>query len=134
MLKFNGNIDTALRSPLMKEYRKLASPVTAIQQDATFAVQVSWQDTAQAGDGLVSDEGSSWPVAKDIFAATYEHIEGDLYVKTATVMAIQINEPFEVETLEGLARASAGDYLAQGPTGEAWPIPQATFESTYETV
>jgi hypothetical protein len=44
---------------------------------------------------------------------------------------VQIDEPFVVVTLEGRAQGRAGDYLAQGPKGEAWPIPLANFEAKF---
>ncbi len=53
------------------------------------------------------------------------------YRKTATVMAKQMDEDFEVETLEGTMKGKAGDYLCRGPAGEEWPIKKEIFESTY---
>lgn len=131
---FDGRPASGLRHPDMRSYRKLPVEVTAIQQDQQFAVTVSWQNTpldGQPGDWLITDGNSSWPVDAAIFAKTYQRVAGDRYIKVANVMAIQLDEPFVVITLEGRAEAVAGDYLVQGPEGEAWPIRQAEFEATY---
>ena len=58
----------------------------------------------------------------------------DEYKKVATVMAKQMDEDFEVETLEGTMKGKAGDYLCQGPAGEEWPIKKGIFEATYVVV
>jgi hypothetical protein len=52
--------------------------------------------------------------------------------KTTLTYVAQINEPFEVDTLEGLHTGKAGDYLAIGAHGEAYPIDQDVFAETYE--
>ncbi len=39
---------------------------------------------------------------------------------------------FEVETLEGIMRGHAGDYLVRGLSGEYYPIKAELFERTYE--
>jgi hypothetical protein len=59
---------------------------------------------------------------------------GKEYRKTATVWAVQMAQDFEVQTLEGTHRGRAGDWLAQGPAGERWPIKREIFEATYEPV
>jgi hypothetical protein len=56
------------------------------------------------------------------------------YKKTATILAVQVNEPFEVDTMEGVHEGKAGDWLAQGPAGELWIIDQDIFAATYAPV
>lgn len=46
----------------------------------------------------------------------------------------QIPEDFEVESIEGLMQAKAGDYLVVGFHGEMWPIKKEIFEDTYEFI
>lgn len=53
------------------------------------------------------------------------------YRKTALAEAVQIHEPFAVETLEGTMTAKAGDWLMRGPAGELYPCDAAIFASTY---
>ncbi|MCB0654928.1 MAG: patatin-like phospholipase family protein [Saprospiraceae bacterium] len=52
--------------------------------------------------------------------------------KEIPVQAVQINEPFEVETIEGILHAKAGDYLMRGVRGEYYAIDQEIFHQTYE--
>jgi hypothetical protein len=127
---------------LAREYRKHPVPVAAMKLTAAVDVPVSWQEkplSAQAGDYIVSDGRSFWPLAGKLIDGTddertYEHVEGCQYVKVATILAEQQDEPFEVETPEGVATGDAGDWLAQGPGGEAWPIRAEQFAKTYEEV
>lgn len=52
--------------------------------------------------------------------------------KVTTTIAVQMDEPFEVETLEGTMRGKAGDYLMRGIEGEYYPCNKQIFEETYE--
>lgn len=54
------------------------------------------------------------------------------YRKTSATYAFRMEEEFEVDTLEGLHRGKAGDYLAMGQAGELYPIDAAVFAATYE--
>lgn len=54
--------------------------------------------------------------------------------KPIPVRCIQLHEPFEVETLEGIFTGKAGDYLVIGVAGEMYPCEQEIFEKTYEMV
>lgn len=56
------------------------------------------------------------------------------YRKTATIRAIRIDHPFEVVTMEGTMRGKPGDWLVEGPAGEAWVIDAGIFAATYEEV
>jgi hypothetical protein len=88
--------------------------------------------SAVAGDWLLSDGADQWSVADDVFAKSYRPIGDGRYEKTATVIAVRLDEPFAVQTLEGVATGAAGDWLVRNPTGESWPIPAATFAKRYE--
>ena len=54
--------------------------------------------------------------------------------KPIPMRVCQIMEDFEVETLEGIMQAKAGDYLVVGFKGEMWPIKKDIFEDTYEVI
>lgn len=86
---------------------------------------------AVAGDWLLSDGSDEWTVTNDVFTASYRALGDGSYQKTATVTAVQLDEPFAVDTLEGVATGAAGDWLVRNPTGESWPIPAATFAKRY---
>lgn len=59
-----------------------------------------------------------------------------LYVKKPLpIKAIQINEPFRVNSLEGdYAQGKPGDYLLQGIKGEVYICDKEIFEQSYERV
>lgn len=54
--------------------------------------------------------------------------------KPIPVKCIQINEPFKVETMEGILEGKAGDYLMIGIKGEMYPCDKEIFNETYELV
>ena len=54
--------------------------------------------------------------------------------KPLVIQAKQMNEPFEVVTLEGKMTGKAGDYLIIGIVGESYPCDKTVFELTYELV
>lgn len=54
--------------------------------------------------------------------------------KPIPIRCIQINEPFTVESMEGLLQGKAGDYLMIGVKGEMYPCDKAIFESTYDII
>lgn len=54
--------------------------------------------------------------------------------KISTTFAKRMDVEFEVETLEGVHTGKAGDWLAVGQAGEAYPIDAAVFAATYELV
>jgi hypothetical protein len=56
------------------------------------------------------------------------------YRKTATTRMVQVPEPFQVETLEGVMTGDAGDYLAVGVEGERYPVKRSVREASYEPV
>ena len=51
--------------------------------------------------------------------------------KPVLVGAMQVNEPFQVETLEGVMEGKAGDYLICGIAGELYPCDRKIFMRTY---
>lgn len=52
--------------------------------------------------------------------------------KPIPVKCIQINEPFEVETLEGVMKGKKGDWLMIGIHGEMYPCDHEIFTKTYK--
>ncbi len=53
------------------------------------------------------------------------------YVKIVTTKAVQIDEPFVVDTLEGTFEGKAGDWLAEDTEGKRHIIDDAIFRKTY---
>jgi hypothetical protein len=54
--------------------------------------------------------------------------------KPIAIRCTQINEPFEVETLEGLMKGQPGDWLVVGVNGEMYPIANDIFKKTYDVI
>lgn len=54
--------------------------------------------------------------------------------KPIPIRCIQVNEPFKVETMEGIHEGKAGDFLMVGIRGEMYPCDKEIFEETYEFV
>ena len=54
--------------------------------------------------------------------------------KPIPVRCIQIDETFEVETMEGVMKGKQGDYLIIGIHGEMYPIDQEIFLKTYYVI
>lgn len=54
--------------------------------------------------------------------------------KPIPINCIQIDEPFEVETLEGNMTGKKGDWLMVGVNGEMYPCDREIFEKTYTIV
>lgn len=54
--------------------------------------------------------------------------------KPIIIKAIQVLEPFEVETTEGIMKGKSMDYLVKGVKGELYPIDRKIFEETYDTL
>lgn len=52
--------------------------------------------------------------------------------KPLSVEAVQIHEPFEVETIEGIMQGKPGDYLMKGVRGELYVCDGSIFNETYE--
>jgi hypothetical protein len=48
------------------------------------------------------------------------------------ISAVQINEDFEVKTLEGTMKGKAGDYLISGIKQEIYCCDKKIFEESYE--
>lgn len=52
--------------------------------------------------------------------------------KPIAIRCIQIEEPFQVQTMEGIMKGKAGDWLMVGINGEMYPCDQEIFEATYD--
>ncbi len=50
------------------------------------------------------------------------------------VDAIQIDTEMYIDTLEGVMKASPGDWIVTGVDGEKYPVKPDIFEKTYEII
>lgn len=63
---------------------------------------------------------------------TYDDVDGLRKCrKTALAHAKKMDQPFRVQTEEGLMEGEAGDYLMQGAEGELYICAKEIFEKTY---
>lgn len=65
---------------------------------------------------------------------THEDVATRPCRKTAIAQAAKVDEPFTVQTMEGLMTGRAGDYLMIGVRGERYICEASIFEQTYEWV
>jgi hypothetical protein len=87
---------------------------------------------ADAGDWAVRDpDGDSWSVRDDIFRASYEPVDGQQWRRRGAVLARPACNAEIIDTLEGPATASDGDWVVQGVHGELWPVPADQFARRY---
>ncbi len=54
--------------------------------------------------------------------------------KPIPIKCIQIDEPFQVESMEGLVTGKAGDWLMIGVNGEKYVCDKAIFQKTYDII
>jgi len=52
--------------------------------------------------------------------------------KPIPIRCLQINEPFEVQTMEGVMKGKKGDWLMVGISGEMYPCDDEIFQRTYD--
>lgn len=86
---------------------------------------------ARAGDWLVEQGSEEWTVAAAVFEERYEEVRPGVFRSRQAIRAVRVEEPLEIETLEGWVHAASGDLLALGPAGDVWPIPAERFAATY---
>lgn len=67
---------------------------------------------------------------------TFDELPGEPeeYKKRTTIQAVQIDQPFQVVTLEGEVEGKGGDWLAKGVGGELYPIADQIFLDSYSPV
>ena len=91
-------------------------------------------ESAKAGDWIANDGRAIWTVQSDVFAETYTAVADGHYRKRFPVHAVRLDTDCVIETLEGDARAGAGDWLVMNPAGECWPVQGWIFTERYERV
>lgn len=62
-----------------------------------------------------------------------DNLPDDIY-KRVTYFSINGSLYYLIDSIEGVMRANAGDYLIYGGHDDVWVIRQYIFEKTYETV
>src|ERR1700758_3121522 len=75
--------------------------------------------------------GQTWSVRDNIFRNSYEHVDGNQWRRCGDVLARPAQPGETIETLEGPATASDGDWVVRGADGEQWPVPAREFAERY---
>lgn len=92
--------------------------------------------TARGGKDVIVEYGpeDSAVVRRDIFDRTYEALGDGRYRKRTdvTFRYFTLDHPVLVDTLEGLQRAAAGDWIVEGLDGELWPIAPSKAAKKYK--
>jgi hypothetical protein len=115
-----------------RRYRSTATVhATRLTEAHTWQTARGSDLTGRAGDWRVTDGVEEWTVEAGIFARTYRQLPDGRYAKDATVDAVRTERPLDVPTLEGVARAEAGDWVLRSDDGELWTVTDAYFRSAY---
>jgi hypothetical protein len=107
--------------------------VTAEQRSTPWTWTSRSGQTMQAdpGDWQVEADGETWSVRDDIFRTSYERVDGNQWRRRGNVFARPAQPGETIETLEGHATASEGDWVVRGTDGEEWPVPAREFAERY---
>jgi hypothetical protein len=119
---------------MWQQFRRTGT-VEAEQRDQPWSWTSASGRPMHAGDGdwsVRGPSGDSWSVRDDIFRATHQHIDGNVWRRCGLVKARQARGDEVIETLEGPVPARAGDWIVQGPQGEQWPVRPEIFTKQYE--
>lgn len=74
-------------------------------------------------------------MTKEVIDLSLYEFDFKLYMKLPIpIKAIQIKIPFKVETLEGVMKGKAYDYLLVGINGERYPCDKEIFEKSYRLI
>jgi hypothetical protein len=128
---------------LFRRYRPIPKVIIAIQlngaEDAPSSDTDGQMHYGKPGDwkifyGANSDGRPAMAICdQDIFRKIYEHVEGDTYRKKSSffIEAVQLEEPLDIMTLEGLSHGEPGDWLLLGIEREPYFNEDTYFRSSY---
>lgn len=87
---------------------------------------------AEPGDWLVSDgTGGPRSVTDASFRASHEHDHGDIWRRTARVLARPVTPGEEVLTQEGPTVSGLTGWVIRDQQGHEWIVPTEHFDATY---
>lgn len=124
-----------------KRYRrKSGAEITAVRLDLEtegfrYYKWGAWQQ-CRAGDWIVCNQGDTYTVSADTFAATYEEVSPGRYRKTGEVWAEVAETDGNVTTREGVTHYRAGDYVIYNihDDTDRYAISRERFQELYEPV
>ena len=125
-------------SKYLKYRKKVVVNVIAVQLslDTEGFVYYKWggEQRCKRGDWIVNNQGETYTVDQQSFAATYRQQSPGLYVKTTPVWALLATQAGSVKTKEGESHYQAGDYIVcnNEDGSDAYYMSATKFESLYE--
>lgn len=92
------------------------------------------EQNCQTGDWLVENEGDTYTVREDTFAATYECVSPGVYRKSTIVWAYVAESAGAIETVEGKTHYTAGDYIVYNNEDgtDGYAVTAEKFTAMYE--
>jgi hypothetical protein len=120
--------------PMWQRYRRVGV-VTAEQRSQawTWTSDSGHEMRGGPGDWRVQDDGGrSWSVRDDIFRATHDRVDDQVWRRTGVVSARPARDGENVPTLEGTAAAHRGGWIVRGERGEQWPVSADEFARRYD--
>ena len=120
--------------PLWQPYHRV-EPVTAKRHRMPWKWTSPGGSTIRAGKGsweLRTADNESWPLANDLFRASYSRVDGKYWIRSTTVWARRAHPGEIIETPDAGAHAAEdGDWVVQGESGQQWLIPDDKFQRRY---
>lgn len=94
------------------------------------------EQRCKPGDWIVCNDGDTYTVDAESFSNTYEKVSPGLYLKTAPVWAMKVENAGSIRTKEGSTDYEAGDYIVYNkPDGkDGYAVSKERFERLYEVV
>lgn len=123
-----------------KFYAKKAAVYAFVSRDVVIVNKPWGIGESKRGDYvIVGPNDDVYTCDATVFKNTYVPVDDpkakNKYKKAQLILAVQQQQDFLIETLEGMEHGLSGDYIAQNPQGgEQWPISRNTFEEMYELV
>ena len=122
---------------IKKYIKKERIPVIAIQLNLEtqgfFYTKWGGQQKCKGGDWIVFNQGETYTIDADSFAATYEKVALGSYVKTAPVYAYEASSDGHIDTKEGISAYKRGDFVVYNNPDmtDGYAIEREKFLSMY---
>ncbi len=90
--------------------------------------------SCKAGDWLVNNQGDTYTIDAESFAATYREVRPGVFLKHSEILAEIAEHDGVIYTKEGETHYKRGDYLVfnQGQWDDGYAVSKEVFEAQYE--
>lgn len=104
--------------------QEMILPYEEINLAITETIKQGYINKPKSNKRTIKIDGKKWKLDPKKFRTFIK--------KAIPIRAKMIDEPFEVETIEGTMKGKPGDFLIIGVRGEAYPCDHDIFKETYE--